>query len=268
MKPATHQIARRSIKRLRAIRDSVEQVTGTQINRASLSAWIDDQIVKLLKRRVKRRKRLVEERGLQSTFRIALELLIDRKDETEMGDYLEFGVYNGSSMLCMYRALREVGLQDPRLIGFDSFEGLPQDADEAGWRPGDYRSSFEFTQTVLSLGGIDWSRAVLVQGWFEDTLNEGIARDHRIDKAGVIMIDCDLYSSAKEALDFCRPLIRDEVIIVFDDWHSGGLAEKGGGEKRAFDEFLKANPEFSSKYLRDISAYSDEAAAFLVARSA
>lgn len=257
---------RRLLQGLRAIRDSLERVTGARISRASVRDRIDNRIVHLLLLRVNRRTRLVEERGLQTSFRSALELLIDHKRGNEVGDYLEFGVYNGTSMLCMYRALKEVRLGDPRLIGFDSFEGLPPGADEGGWRPGDFKSSFEYTQAVLSLSGIDWSRVVLVRGWFEDTLNADLARHHRIEKAGVVMIDCDLYTAAREALDFCKPLIKDKTIMVFDDWHSGELAAKGMGEKRAFDEFLEASPELSSTYLEDLSGYSDRAAVFLVTR--
>ena len=62
------------------------------------------------------------------------------------------------------------------------------------------------------------------------------------------MIDCDLYSSARQALSFCAPLIKDQVIIFFDDWGGGGdLHEKNLGEKKAFDEFLQEHPEFKAK---------------------
>ena len=48
----------------------------------------------------------------------------------------------------------------------------------------------------------------LVAGWFDDTLNEATIQKHRITKASVIMIDCDLYSSTKAALDFCARFIK------------------------------------------------------------
>ncbi len=82
----------------------------------------------------------------------------------------------------------------------------------------------------------------LVKGWYRDTLNERTARALGLAKASLIMVDCDLYSSARAALWFCAPLIRDEAIIFFDDWHYGQLAERGLGEKRAFEEFLRENP--------------------------
>jgi hypothetical protein len=67
------------------------------------------------------------------------------------------------------------------------------------------------------------------------------------------MIDCDLYSSARDALAFCAPLIHDEAVIVFDDWHGGGnLAERDLGEKRAFDELLAAEPDL---FAEEIGTY-------------
>jgi O-methyltransferase len=86
---------------------------------------------------------------------------------------------------------------------------------------------------------------VLVKGWFEKTLTPELRNDHELVKASTIMIYCDLYSSARTALEFSAPLIRDEAIIYFDDWDGGsGLAERGEGEARAFREFLAAHPEF------------------------
>jgi hypothetical protein len=31
-------------------------------------------------------------------------------------------------------------------------------------------------------------------------------------------------------------------VLLFDDWHSAGLADRNLGERRAFDEFLQAHP--------------------------
>ena len=65
------------------------------------------------------------------------------------------------------------------------------------------------------------------------------------------MVDCDLYSSAKEALTFCGPLLTDPAIIFFDDWNP--LAKENKGEKRAFDEFLHENPHVKADELGDYS---------------
>jgi O-methyltransferase len=245
---------------LRIVRDRFAHATGLRIGRAALNTWIDDRVVALLKRRVQKRTKLVVEKELQAVYQKALALLVERNGRSNIGDYLEFGVYNGTSMLCMYRALENLRLEDVRLFGFDSFEGLPPDAgdtDGGVWRPGDFKSSFEFTQTVLSLSGINWGRLRLVKGWFSDTLNEDLVRNQLIEKASVVMIDCDLYTAAREALQFCRPLIKDETIFIFDDWHAYGLDGRGMGEKRAFEEFMQNCPELSSSHLKGLSGYNN-----------
>ena len=51
------------------------------------------------------------------------------------------------------------------------------------------------------------NRGVLIKGWLSDTLNKETIARHDLSNAGVIMIDVDIYTSSKQALDFCAPLI-------------------------------------------------------------
>ncbi|MBI4130146.1 class I SAM-dependent methyltransferase, partial [Candidatus Roizmanbacteria bacterium] len=168
------------------------------------------------------------------------------------GDYLEFGVFNGTSMLCMHRALKKLGISSVRMFGFDSFEGLPTITHSGDtvlhWHSGQFKSTLPDTKRNLDQGGVDWKKVFLIKGWYDKTLNNTLIQKHHIANASIIMIDCDLYSSTKTALNFCRPLINKEAIILFDDWDSGeNLAEKNVGEKKAFDEFLHDNPHFSAE---------------------
>ena len=123
---------------------------------------------------------LVPERELESTYRGALAFLASEASSDGIGDYLEFGVYVGSSLLCMHRASKAVGLGSLRLFGFDSFQGLPEAAameDEGRFGPGWYRAEYPVVREHLTRRGIDWTRTVLVPGWFEDTLNTELAVD-------------------------------------------------------------------------------------------
>jgi O-methyltransferase len=201
----------------------------------------------------RRDQSLVPEDELRRWYPHVLKVLLERRAGRGLGDYLEFGVYRGDSLRCMYEALEAYGLHGVRLIGFDSFEGLPQlgkgDA-ELPWFPGDFAFSERETRARLAQAGIDMSRVHLVKGWYSDTLTQELARELGITKASVIMIDCDLYTSTKQALDFCAPFIEDDVVVFFDDWDGGqGLAERGLGEKRAFDEFLAERPELRAEEL-------------------
>ena len=153
-----------------------------------------------------------------------------------------------------------------RLIGFNSFEGLPSEAktDDAGyWAPRMFKADIRITKWFLNKAGVDWSRVTLVKGWFSETLNDATVEALQLNKASLIMIDCDMYRSAREALDFCAPLIDDQAIIIFDDWYSGGLDQKNLGEKRAFEEFLTGRNSFIAE---PIARYGPNARVFKVSR--
>lgn len=178
------------------------------------------------------------------------------------GDYLEFGVSRGTSMSLVFKALRDHGLKDVRLIGFDSFEGLPEQADQEGWRAGEYYSTQKATRQFLGSRGVDLERVALVKGWFTETLNEETRKRYSIGQTRLIMIDCDIYSSSKEALEFCLPHIADTAAIMFDDW--GWMERKGQvGQREAFEELLELHPTLG---VESLPAYRPEARVFLVTR--
>jgi hypothetical protein len=84
-----------------------------------------------------------------------------------------------------------------------------------------------------------------------------VVEEHDIEKASLIMIDCDIYSSSKQALDFCAPLIKDKSIIFFDDWQPG----QNMGEEKAFDEFKEENTHLKVK---KFGSYKPSGEIFLV----
>jgi hypothetical protein len=213
-------------------------------------------------RRVRNRRLLVQPAELEEKFSSAISLLRERGEEVH--DYLEFGVYNGTSLACMFRALNASGHHRSRLIGFDSFEGLPPVAatDSGGhWRPGEFRSTLEFTRECLRYQHVDESRVILEKGFFDVTLTDERRRALQIERASLIMIDCDLYASTKDALRFCSPAIQGSCVMFFDDWYP--LADRNLGEKKAFDEWIAADPTLSERELFDFPPYGK---AFLVVR--
>jgi hypothetical protein len=193
---------------------------------------------------------LVNEPELRQNFRNALSTLKQNVGADNIGDYLEFGVYRGSSLLLMYDELLRAELNQIRLLGFDSFAGLPSD-EENFWGEGTFSADYDMVVRSLNERNIDWKRVSLTKGFFSDTLTDELIAKHNLRKISLIMIDCDLYSGAKEALDFCAPFIHNEAIIIFDDWNP--LAKENKGEKRAFDEFLQANPDLEAEAISEYS---------------
>jgi hypothetical protein len=131
--------------------------------------------------------------------------------------YLEFGVWKGDSLRWWAEHLTDPAA---RLVGFDSFEGLPED-----WQP-------EFGEGCFRTAGpphIPDSRVSFVVGWFGDTLSTYEMPGH--DQL-VINIDCDLYSSTRQVLRWLEPYLRPGTLVYFDE-----LADRDH-EMRAFLESL------------------------------
>jgi hypothetical protein len=232
---------------------------------------VDFALPALLRRRIARRKlrenirkrqRLVPTDGLRETYEQALRVLIERKRGRPLGDYLEFGVFNGTSLACMHAVTKKLGRTDIRLFGFDSFEGLPADCvdDKSPWNAGEFASGEEFTRAVLTEEGVDWKRVFLIRGRFSDSLKPALNHRFYLKRCSIIMVDCDLYLSAQQALQFCGPLTTDATVYIFDDWPADDAGYQG--ENVAFAEFLAANPQLSATKL-DLS-YAPTSAVFLV----
>lgn len=130
------------------------------------------------------------------------------------GIAIEFGVGQGHS-------LRRIAAKMP-VIGFDSFEGLPE-----RWRDGFEAGAFACTPPEVP-------NATLVQGWFEDTLPSfGFAA---LGSIGLIHLDADLYSSTATILKWIEPHIVSGAYIVFDEYH-GYPGADGEHEQKAWREF-------------------------------
>lgn len=165
-------------------------------------------------------------------------------EETE-GDYLEFGVYTGSSFCHSIRCYRnsrklnEFRKADTRFIGFDSFEGFGdiEEGDEHSFYTDEnFSTSFdEVDKRVKRVAKeVDYQ---LVKGYFKDSLKDG-PKAFNISKSLIIFIDSDTYSSANEALSFCSDTIQEGTYIILDDYFSY-KGNKNKGVAKAFNDLIE-----------------------------
>jgi O-methyltransferase len=210
-------------------------------------------------------KPLMPEDEFTACCRNAIQTLRRVAADKPLADYLEFGVSRGTSLACMYRALESEGQTSVRLLGFDSFEGLPPEAAEEScrdWEPGAYKSTLSATHRYLAREGVDPARITLVKGWFKDTLTLATRERLGLTEASLILVDCDIYSASRDALWFSEPAIHRHAVIFFDDW--GWRSDAGEiGQKEAFEEFLAAFPQLVAEPL---PAYRPQARVFLITR--
>ncbi len=178
--------------------------------------------------------------AIEKAFELAKELHTDEL----IGDYYEFGLYKGYTFFAAYRAAQKLGLTETNFYGFDSFQGLPpvKDVDTTGGRffEGQFTYNRQKVEKNLRQHGMDFKKVRLIEGFYDDTLNEGLKEDLAAKHAGIVMLDCDLYSSTRTALDWLEGLITDKTIVVFDDWYSFTEGEELG-QQRALKEFQQRN---------------------------
>lgn len=183
------------------------------------------------------------------------------------GDYLEFGVYKGSNFVNAIRIAKGKRLERMKFYAFDSFEGLPDiagvDLEFKQFKSGELSFSLNKFEDNLRKNGVDFSKIVIVRGFFKDTLVIKIKSGLGIKSAAVIWVDCDLYESTTLVLNFVIDYITDGTILVFDDWyHFRGDPNKG--EQRAFREWLQANPNLTAT---EFHKYSWHGNSFIISKN-
>jgi tetratricopeptide (TPR) repeat protein len=130
-------------------------------------------------------------------------------DETQMpgGLCCEFGVFTG-------RSLRLLATERPGpWHGFDSFEGLPE-----AWLPDEVvRGEGAGAYSTRGRLPADLPDSVALHvGWFADTL-PGFLAAHPGPLA-FANVDCDIYSSTRDALDGLAARLRPGSVLVFDEY--------------------------------------------------
>ena len=186
-----------------------------------------------------------------------------------------FGVAGGNSIESIRKAFSKFGLQMPRIWGFDSFSGIPDEtvgvSRPLGWTRGTYDSSvanrslckrtnsggevchasaqrLSFKEQVDILDsklGADRSDTNYIQGFYNESLTTTLYNSLPFKPALFIDIDCDLYISTFQALDwiFKHNLAGPGTLIGYDDWCLTHLGS--AGESRAHNEIsFKYNVKF------------------------
>ena len=87
----------------------------------------------------------------------------------------------------------------------------------------------------------------IVVGFLNETLKK-MGPNEAPTNISMAYIDCDLYSSTRDALEFLMPRLKHGMIIAFDDnycWSANQLS----GERRAMPRFFEDNEQWSLQLL-------------------
>ena len=186
------------------------------------------------------------------------------------GDYVEFGVFEGSSMISAYRAnLSSTKKNNFNMIangpsrnyyGFDSFEDGFKIFDEKDnhptWIEGNLKTNYEKTYRRIKKN-IKKSKFKLIKGFVEETCKNKKPEDYGINKISLALFDMDLGTPTLIGLEFIKNSLVEGSIIAFDEFFAyKGSMEKG--EYHAFEVFKKNNPNlvFREFKVYGIASYS------------
>ncbi len=175
--------------------------------------------------------------------------LVSKESSNPIGDYYEFGLFRGYTFLQAFNHCKSLGIDTTKFYGFDSFEGLPPatgvDIADGRFFEGQFACTRVEVEKNLADNGMDSSRAVLVEGYYEDSLTEALREQHDFQRASVVLFDCDYYASTRTAMLWMQPYIGEGTVLLFDDWFSYSEGDdKELGQQRALDEFLQENPQY------------------------
>jgi len=164
-------------------------------------------------------------------------------------DIIEFGTFSGSTGKTFNELCKNHNLKFNKWWGCDSFQGLPEESSIApkysNWAKGVFNiMEYEPLGTIDNAMQIIKSRidcqfipVELIKGFFDVSLTDELAK--RMKPMAFIHIDCDLYISSVQALDFLarNNLIVKDTIICYDDW--GAHEEWNGGESLAHKQITE-----------------------------
>ncbi|QDU31131.1 Macrocin-O-methyltransferase (TylF) [Anatilimnocola aggregata] len=167
------------------------------------------------------------------------------------GHILECGVYRGQSI--NWLGLWAANRTDPRVFGFDSFEGLPHD-----WVMGKNGETREANCFALPALPEVIENVHLIRGWFDATFVPW--KQQHSGPIALLHNDSDLYSSTALTLRTFNDRLIPGSVIVFDelcDWKKSGVYDNWAeGEWKALLEWMS---EFN-RTIRVISRHADFAA--------
>lgn len=168
------------------------------------------------------------------------------------GDYYEFGVYGGNSLAhawlsyrhqrsCIERVtklpFRQQGTvldflaQRPCFYGFDTFAGMPANAEgDDSLAIGSFFATQAQARARCAAVGLYEPDLQLVPGLFADN-----AAAIGLQQAAIVHLDCDLYASARDALELIAPRLVQGSVLLCDDYDLF-RADRQRGERRALQE--------------------------------
>lgn len=159
------------------------------------------------------------------------------------GDYLEFGCNGGMTFALAHQEARRHG-HPARLWAFDSFRGLPAQQGQHDahpmWVEHSLATDLASFHDLCAANGIGRDDYEVVCGYYNHSLPALGDCDGPQDVA-CVFIDCDLYSSTRDVLEYLLPRLKHGMILGFDDYHCWSTQQISGERRAMLEMFATEN---------------------------
>ena len=174
----------------------------------------------------------------QGIYKIIFLLQCIKETEHLEGDIIELGSYKGGNVIMIAKFLKQIGSKK-KVYACDTFSGIPEeDSNVKDIADMGYFSDTNLDAVKKKLKKYDAFNVKLVIGDFRNTLP-----NLDKEKFSLVFIDCNIFSSAKLAINFSYPrLVKDGVLFS----HCYG-APKGKGSTSLWGETYAVKEYLSNK---------------------
>ena len=171
-------------------------------------------------------------------YKIIFLLQCIKETEHLEGDIIELGSYKGGNVIMIAKFLKQIGSKK-KVYACDTFSGIPEeDSNVKDIADMGYFSDTNLDAVKKKLKKYDVFNVKLVIGDFRNTLP-----NLDKEKFSLVFIDCNIFSSAKLAINFSYPrLVKDGVLFS----HCYG-APKGKGSTSLWGETYAVKEYLSNK---------------------
>jgi O-methyltransferase len=161
------------------------------------------------------------------------------------GEIAEFGCMTGRTANVISAAMASFRIGG-KLHLFDSFEGLPKTTNavdatsdhvkDGTWGPGTCKGITPEALRKKCLNYLKDDQIRIYEGWF----SQNMTRIPAGTKFAMLHVDCDLYESTMDCLDFLfkNKMVSEGAIILFDDWYCNH-SSNNHGERKAWKELVE-----------------------------
>jgi len=148
----------------------------------------------------------------QDVYKLMFTLYCVKQTESLKENIIELGSYKGGNAIMMGLFLKQINSKR-KVFACDTFGGILDDDEFVNNKIG--KGLFSDTNFDFVLGQVQKfkmeDKIELVKGKFQDRFDEKF----RDSKFSLVFIDCNIYSSAKFAIEFTYPRLINDGIMIF-----------------------------------------------------